>query len=43
MIHCHNLTHEDHDMMTQYQIGAHDASSDPINTAPPTFDPETPL
>ena len=26
MIHCHNLTHEDHDMMTQYQIGAHDAS-----------------
>ena len=35
MIHCHNLTHEDHDMMTQYQIGAHDAQCDPINTAPP--------
>jgi FtsP/CotA-like multicopper oxidase with cupredoxin domain len=22
MIHCHNLTHEDHDMMTQFQVGA---------------------
>jgi spore coat protein A, manganese oxidase len=21
MIHCHNLTHEDHDMMTQFQVG----------------------
>jgi FtsP/CotA-like multicopper oxidase with cupredoxin domain len=43
MIHCHNLTHEDHDMMVQYQIGAHDASCDPINAAPPTSDPETDL
>src|SRR3712207_8129581 len=24
MIHCHNLSHEDHDMMTQYQVGHHD-------------------
>ncbi len=43
MIHCHNLTHEDHDMMTQFQIGAHDSSCDPINTAPPVSGPETPL
>jgi spore coat protein A, manganese oxidase len=43
MIHCHNLTHEDHDMMTQYQIGTHDASVDPINAAPPRSGPETPL
>jgi spore coat protein A, manganese oxidase len=43
MIHCHNLTHEDHDMMIQYQIGAHDASCDPINTAPPRSGAETPL
>jgi heme/copper-type cytochrome/quinol oxidase subunit 2 len=21
MIHCHNLTHEDHDMMTQFRVG----------------------
>jgi spore coat protein A, manganese oxidase len=43
MIHCHNLTHEDHDMMTQFQIGAHDATVDPINAAPPRSGPEDPL
>lgn len=43
MIHCHNLTHEDHDMMLQFQIGAHDAANDPINAAPPRSGPETPL
>jgi FtsP/CotA-like multicopper oxidase with cupredoxin domain len=43
MIHCHNLTHEDHDMMAQFQIGAHDATVDPINAAPPRSGPETPL
>jgi FtsP/CotA-like multicopper oxidase with cupredoxin domain len=43
MIHCHNLTHEDHDMMIQYQIGVHDATNDPINAAPPNSGPETPL
>jgi spore coat protein A, manganese oxidase len=43
MIHCHNLTHEDHDMMIQYQIGTHDATCDPINTAPPRSGAETPL
>jgi spore coat protein A len=35
MIHCHNLSHEDHDMMTQFQVGAHDADCDPVNSAPP--------
>jgi FtsP/CotA-like multicopper oxidase with cupredoxin domain len=35
MIHCHNLTHEDHDMMTQYQIGDHGPDNDPIWAAPP--------
>jgi spore coat protein A, manganese oxidase len=29
MMHCHNLVHEDHDMMTQFQVGDHDRSSDP--------------
>jgi spore coat protein A, manganese oxidase len=36
MIHCHNLSHEDHDMMTQYQVGHHDVDCDSINTCPPT-------
>ncbi|SDN39577.1 multicopper oxidase domain-containing protein [Geodermatophilus sp. DSM 45219] len=41
MIHCHNLSHEDHDMMTQYQVGHHDIDCDSINTAPPrTGDPD---
>jgi hypothetical protein len=35
MIHCHNLSHEDHDMMTQYQVGHHDIDCDSINTEPP--------
>ena len=37
MIHCHNLSHEDHDMMTQFQIGGHDPDCDPVNTAPPKY------
>jgi spore coat protein A len=43
MIHCHNLSHEDHDMMTQFQVGHHDADCDPVNAAKPTYDAETPL
>ena len=43
MIHCHNLTHEDHDMMVQFQVGAHDSSCDPLNTAPPRSGAEDPL
>jgi spore coat protein A, manganese oxidase len=35
MIHCHNLSHEDHDMMVQYQVGHHDIDCDSINTCPP--------
>jgi spore coat protein A, manganese oxidase len=35
MIHCHNLSHEDHDMMFQYQVGHHDIDCDSINSAPP--------
>ena len=32
MIHCHNLSHEDHDMMAQYEVGT--GGPDPITTAP---------
>jgi spore coat protein A, manganese oxidase len=32
MIHCHNLVHEDHDMMTQYEVGSNGA--DPIKADP---------
>jgi FtsP/CotA-like multicopper oxidase with cupredoxin domain len=35
MIHCHNLSHEDHDMMFQYQVGHHDIDCDSINSCPP--------
>jgi spore coat protein A, manganese oxidase len=27
MIHCHNLTHEDHDMMTQFLVGSEDPTT----------------
>jgi FtsP/CotA-like multicopper oxidase with cupredoxin domain len=29
MMHCHNLVHEDHDMMTQFQVGDTPRTSDP--------------
>jgi len=32
MIHCHNLAHEDHDMMVQYEVGS--GGPDPILAAP---------
>ncbi len=39
MVHCHNLPHEDHDMMAQFQVGTiSDMANDPhhpINAAPP--------
>jgi hypothetical protein len=36
MIHCHNLPHEDHDMMTQFRVGADvDRNPDPAK-GPPT-------
>jgi spore coat protein A len=34
MIHCHNLPHEDHDMMTQFRVGA-DIDRDPDATKGP--------
>lgn len=32
MIHCHNLVHEDHDMMSQFEVGS--GGPDPIEAAP---------
>jgi FtsP/CotA-like multicopper oxidase with cupredoxin domain len=34
MIHCHNLPHEDNDMMGQFQVGGTPGVNDPITTAP---------
>lgn len=48
MIHCHNLVHEDHDMMIQFQVGTGgdpwaSAPAGPSSEAPPLYDtPETP-
>ena len=33
MIHCHNLPHEDHDMMTQFRVGVDRPDNDPVNAA----------
>jgi FtsP/CotA-like multicopper oxidase with cupredoxin domain len=41
MMHCHNLPHEDHDMMHQYSVGLAPGDvdpNDPIKAAPPTPD-----
>lgn len=35
MVHCHNLVHEDHDMMGQFEVG--NGGLDPISTAPPQW------
>jgi spore coat protein A, manganese oxidase len=48
MIHCHNLVHEDHDMMIQFQVGTGgdpwaSAPAGPSSEAPPLYGtPETP-
>jgi spore coat protein A, manganese oxidase len=34
MIHCYNLPHEDHDMMTQFRVGTDTADNDPMTSAP---------
>ncbi|MDT0349423.1 multicopper oxidase family protein [Pseudonocardia charpentierae] len=34
MIHCHNLPHEDHDMMTQFRVGTDTVDNDPMTSAP---------
>ena len=38
MIHCHNVSHEDHDMMIQYSAGD-ERANDPIKADPPVPDP----
>ena len=43
MIHCHNVTHEDHDMMTQFWVGGEDAGPDPITADPPKNLPAPPI
>ena len=46
MVHCHNLPHEDHDMMHQFAVGLTPGQPDPhdpVTTAPPvpdTFPPD---
>lgn len=41
MVHCHNVRHEDHDMMGQFEVGT--GGNDPINTEPAQWLPELPL
>jgi spore coat protein A, manganese oxidase len=46
-MHCHNLTHEDHDMMTQFQVGDDGPAwnsdpAKPISQAGPLVPPKTP-
>jgi hypothetical protein len=41
MMHCHNLPHEDHDMMQQFSVGLQSPDpNDPINADPAR--PDTP-
>ena len=41
MMHCHNLVHEDHDMMVQFEVGQ--GGPDPIQTDPARPLPGPPL
>jgi FtsP/CotA-like multicopper oxidase with cupredoxin domain len=41
MMHCHNLVHEDHDMMTHFEVGT--GGPDPSLTAPAMPLPAPPL
>jgi FtsP/CotA-like multicopper oxidase with cupredoxin domain len=43
MMHCHNLVHEDHDMMGQFLVGEDSPTCDPINADPQAKRPERPL
>jgi spore coat protein A, manganese oxidase len=41
MLHCHNVPHEDHAMMSQFRIGLQEGEpdpNDPIHAAPPVFE-----
>jgi hypothetical protein len=43
MMHCHNLPHEDHDMMTQFRVGLSAADyddNDPMTAAKAEWDDE---
>ncbi|TPW11850.1 MAG: Bilirubin oxidase, partial [Acidimicrobiaceae bacterium] len=40
MMHCHNLVHEDHDMMTQFEVVAPDAVGDDPFSSPAQDLPE---
>lgn len=44
MVHCHNLPHEDHDMMVQFRVGskADPDPNDPITAARPVWDSPVP-
>ena len=37
MVHCHNLVHEDHDMMVQFSVGDL-RINDPIRSDPPVLE-----
>jgi spore coat protein A len=43
MMHCHNLVHEDHDMMAQFLVGTDAADHDPINAGRAAHKPARPL
>ncbi|MEA2155386.1 MAG: hypothetical protein QOE11_1526 [Solirubrobacteraceae bacterium] len=43
MMHCHNLVHEDHDMMAQFLVGEDAPGSDPIQADPARRTPARPL
>jgi spore coat protein A len=43
MIHCHNLVHEDHDMMGQFLVGEDAPACDPISADKAARRPERPL
>ncbi|WP_242701414.1 multicopper oxidase family protein [Arthrobacter cavernae] len=45
MVHCHNLPHEDHDMMIQFRVGLKEGEfdpNDPIKAARPVWDTPAP-
>ena len=43
MMHCHNLVHEDHDMMAQFLVGVDSSDRDPIQADRATHVPARPL
>ncbi len=43
MVHCHNLVHEDHDMMTQFRVVNPASDPDPMGTPAVTLPERTPL